>query len=75
MREHGAGKTLVHCAANFRVTAFYALYGLKNLGWSESQAEAFREPVWKGSQEPVWERFIADMKIAIRASTTTPPEG
>ena len=26
-------KTLVHCAANFRVTAFYSLYAMKHLGW------------------------------------------
>jgi protein tyrosine phosphatase (PTP) superfamily phosphohydrolase (DUF442 family) len=66
MREQTSQRTLLHCAANFRATAFYALYGIKNLGWSESQAEAFRAPVWKGSHEPVWERFIAEMKARIR---------
>jgi protein tyrosine phosphatase (PTP) superfamily phosphohydrolase (DUF442 family) len=65
MRQIPASKTLLHCAANFRVTAFYALYALKNLGWSETQADAFREPIWKGSHEPVWERFIAEMKARI----------
>lgn len=60
-------KTLLHCAANYRATAFYALYGLKHLGWTEAEAEAFREPIWKGSNEPVWERFIVDMKARIRA--------
>jgi protein tyrosine phosphatase (PTP) superfamily phosphohydrolase (DUF442 family) len=62
MDQRPPGKTLLHCAANFRATAFYALYALKHLGWSEQQAEAFREPIWKGSHEPVWERFIAEMK-------------
>src|SRR5512147_1703691 len=28
------GKTLIHCAANYRVTAFYSLYAQKHLGWS-----------------------------------------
>jgi cell division protein FtsI/penicillin-binding protein 2 len=41
MQELPFGKTLVHCAANFRVTAFYSLYALKHLGWSEAQADAF----------------------------------
>lgn len=55
-------KTLLHCAANFRVTAFYSLYALKHLGWSEEQAETFRQSVWQGSDYPVWEQFIRDVK-------------
>ena len=62
------GKTLVHCAANFRVTAFYSLYALKRLGWSEAQADAFRASVWGGSDYPVWEDFIARMKARIQAA-------
>ena len=41
-----ASKTLIHCAANFRVTAFYSLYAMKHLGWSEAQAAEFRASVW-----------------------------
>jgi protein tyrosine phosphatase (PTP) superfamily phosphohydrolase (DUF442 family) len=63
-----AGTTLIHCAANYRVTAFYALYALKHLGWSEGQAEAFRASIWQGSDYPIWERFIADIKAQIVAS-------
>jgi hypothetical protein len=59
------GRTLIHCAANFRVTAFYALYAMKRLGWSEAQAEAFRASIWQGSDYPIWERFIAMMKSKI----------
>lgn len=58
-------KTFIHCAANFRVTAFYSLYALKNLGWSASQAETFRASIWQGSDYPVWEKFIADLKAQI----------
>jgi protein tyrosine phosphatase (PTP) superfamily phosphohydrolase (DUF442 family) len=66
MRQRPAGsKTLVHCAANFRVTAFYGLYALKHLGWSEAQADAFRAPIWQGRHEPVWEQFIAQMKASL----------
>jgi uncharacterized protein (TIGR01244 family) len=32
MQAPPAGKLLIHCAANFRVTAFYSLYALKHLG-------------------------------------------
>ena len=55
-------KTLIHCAANFRVTAFYSLYALRNLGWSETQAEEFRSSIWQGSDHPIWEKFISEMK-------------
>lgn len=65
MKQLAPGKTLIHCAANFRVTAFYALYGLKNLGWAEAQAEAFRASMWQGSNFPVWEKFISEMKAKI----------
>lgn len=56
------GKTLIHCAANFRVTAFFALYAMKHRGWSEEQAEQFRAAIWRDSNFPIWEQFIARMK-------------
>jgi protein tyrosine phosphatase (PTP) superfamily phosphohydrolase (DUF442 family) len=59
------GKTLIHCAANFRVTAFYSLYALKHLGWSADQADAFRSSIWQGSDYPVWEAFVGRMKAQI----------
>jgi uncharacterized protein (TIGR01244 family) len=65
MNELPAAKTLIHCAANFRVTAFYSLYALKHLGWSTAQADEFRASIWQGSDYPVWESFIGDMKAQI----------
>lgn len=62
MKQLTKGKTLVHCAANYRVTAFYSLYGLKNLGWSEAQADEFRASIWQGSRYPVWDEFIRRME-------------
>jgi uncharacterized protein (TIGR01244 family) len=59
MDETTGGKTLIHCAANFRVTAFYSLYAQKHLGWSAAEADAFRAQIWAGSDYPVWEAFIA----------------
>jgi protein tyrosine phosphatase (PTP) superfamily phosphohydrolase (DUF442 family) len=66
LNQLGDRRTLIHCAANFRVTAFYSLYAMKHLGWSESQADAFRLQVWQGSNYPVWEKFIQDLKDSIR---------
>lgn len=51
------GKLLIHCAANYRVTAFYGLYAQKRLGWTEAEAEELRARVWEGDY-PVWEAFI-----------------
>jgi protein tyrosine phosphatase (PTP) superfamily phosphohydrolase (DUF442 family) len=57
-----AGKTFIHCAANFRVTAFYSLFAQKHLGWSKAQADQFRASIWQGSDYPIWEAFIGDMQ-------------
>lgn len=61
----GQAKTLLHCAANFRVTAFYSLYAVKRLGWTEAEAEALRASIWHGSDYPVWEAFIQQIKRSI----------
>jgi len=67
MHEVGSTKILIHCAANFRVTAFYGLYAMKNLGWTESQAEQFRMPIWMGSNYPLWEKFIQQVRENIKS--------
>jgi uncharacterized protein (TIGR01244 family) len=56
---------LIHCMANFRVTAFYGLYALKHLGWTAAQADEFRASIWAGSDYPIWEKFIGEMKARI----------
>lgn len=60
-----AAKTLIHCAANFRATAFYSLFALKHLGWTEAQADAFRAVIWKDSDYPVWRALIARIQAQI----------
>jgi uncharacterized protein (TIGR01244 family) len=65
LKQLSPSKILIHCAANFRVSAFYALYAQKNLGWSETQAETFRASIWQGSDYPVWEKFIDQMKTKL----------
>jgi uncharacterized protein (TIGR01244 family) len=63
------GRTLLHCAANFRVSAFYGLYAIKHRGWSVERAEAFRAPIWHGSDYPVWESFIRTMQRRLEGAT------
>ena len=66
MQANLADKTLIHCAANFRVTAFYSLYAMKHLGWTETQADEFRASIWSGSDYPIWEKFIGEMKNKVK---------
>ena len=63
-------RTLVHCAANFRVSAFYGLFAMKHLRWTAEQAEAFRAPIWSGSDYPVWEAFISQMQRQLAGTAT-----
>jgi uncharacterized protein (TIGR01244 family) len=65
MQSAGEGKTLVHCAANFRATAFYSLYAMKHFDWSRARAEEFRASIWRGSDFPVWEDFISRIQSTI----------
>jgi len=58
-------KTLVHCAANFRATAFYGLYAMKHLGWTKAEDEKLRASVWAGSNYPVWQEFIERHEAAM----------
>lgn len=65
MSEKQSEKVLLHCAANFRVTAFYSLYAQKYLGWSNTEAESLRAKIWSGSDYPVWETFVARKRSEI----------
>ena len=71
MLQLPTSKTLIHCAANFRVTAFYSLYAMKHLGWSEAQADEFRSSIWAGSEYPIWEKFIGEMQTNIKQEGQT----
>lgn len=67
MAQLAAEKTLIHCQANYRVTAFFGLFAQKQLGWSTEQAETFRAPIWQDSDYPIWESFIQDIRKKIES--------
>jgi protein tyrosine phosphatase (PTP) superfamily phosphohydrolase (DUF442 family) len=46
----------LHCAANYRATAFAALYGVRRLGWERSRAEGFVTEIWQPN--PAWRAFL-----------------
>ena len=59
MKAHGDRRLLVHCGANYRVTAFLALYNVLELGQPRDEAFALMDSVWR--PDPVWTEFIDDM--------------
>jgi len=59
LESRSGGKLLIHCAANFRVSAFYAIYAHQHLGWPASRARAHIASIWDPGEHPPWEAFIA----------------
>lgn len=57
--DASAGKVHVHCAANFRVTAFYGIYAKNNLDWSAEQVDGLIRGVWNPADHDPWQDFIA----------------
>jgi protein tyrosine phosphatase (PTP) superfamily phosphohydrolase (DUF442 family) len=49
-------KVFVHCAANYRVSSFVALYGQAKLGWSGTEADGHIRRVWQPNE--TWAAFI-----------------
>ena len=61
----GPRKILVHCALNYRVSAFVALYGQMRFGWTDQQANDHIRRVWDPDQ--TWTAFIARCRREIVA--------
>jgi protein tyrosine phosphatase (PTP) superfamily phosphohydrolase (DUF442 family) len=53
-------KVFLHCAANYRVSMFTALYAEKRWGWTRAQADAHIRRIWEPDE--VWARFIESVR-------------
>lgn len=64
MEQSRGRPVFVHCVANLRVTAFYAIYATEKLGWPRVRALALIDRAWSKqpqySQDPNWVAFIAN---------------
>jgi len=60
MDENKEKKILVHCQANFRATAFVALYRILRQGWNSDDAMAGMHKIWDAEDYPIWKMFIED---------------
>jgi protein tyrosine phosphatase (PTP) superfamily phosphohydrolase (DUF442 family) len=63
MDEVAGSRTLVHCAANYRVTTFVSLYGELRLGWPRERADELARRVW--SPNETWLAFIARCRAEV----------
>jgi protein tyrosine phosphatase (PTP) superfamily phosphohydrolase (DUF442 family) len=70
--ENSSGRKLIHCQANFRVTAFYSLYAMDKLGWSAQQAQTLMDRVWTTrpgfEMDNAWKKFIDEASYRISQS-------
>jgi len=60
MEEFKGEKIIIHCAANFRVSAFFSIYAHHNFGWSLQKVDEFMASLWKPAEFPAWQSFIDD---------------
>ena len=60
MDENKDKKILVHCQANFRATAFMALYRILRQGWNAEDAMAGMHRIWDAEDYPIWKMFIEE---------------
>jgi len=69
MDARGGRRTLVHCFANYRASAFVYLYRTLHLGEDEAVARADLEALWTDeikAKYPHWLRFMEDMAVRFR---------
>ena len=58
--------TFVHCAANYRVSAFVALWGQLRGGWSPERADAHARAFW--ALDDKWIDFLAAVRRELLAA-------
>ena len=63
MDEWAGKKTFVHCAANYRVSVFMALYGELRLGWTRALADEHARGVW--TPDETWRDFMARCRAEV----------
>ena len=60
MAAHENSRVFIHCAANYRVSSFMALYGEARLEWSRTQADEWATQLWKPND--TWTRFLNERR-------------
>ena len=60
MDQNRDKKIFVHCQANFRATAFVALYRILRRGWNSDEAMEGMHQIWDTEDYPIWKMFIEE---------------
>ena len=60
MDARATSKVHVHCAANYRVTAFVSLYAQRRGLCTEAEADELVRSVWDPTEFPAWSTLISD---------------
>ena len=58
MDRHAGRRLFVHCAANYRASAFNMLYRVFRLGWRIEDARPDLDAIWDPAEYPQWQAFI-----------------
>ena len=58
MARHRGCRLLVHCAANYRASAFILLYRVLRLGWRLEDALPDLRAIWDPADYPAWQAFL-----------------
>jgi len=58
MDQQQTKKVFVHCAANYRATAFTGLYLFAKSELTKEELQSFIAQIWQPN--PIWQRFIDD---------------
>jgi protein tyrosine phosphatase (PTP) superfamily phosphohydrolase (DUF442 family) len=61
MNRFSDKKIHIHCAANYRATAFFGIYAYKNLSWSKAQLSELMSPIWNIDEYPQWQIFLSTL--------------
>jgi hypothetical protein len=65
-------KVLLHCALNYRVSCFFALFAEAELGWSREGTDAHVHKVW--SPNETWLAFMSEVRATMAPKSTANPE-
>jgi protein tyrosine phosphatase (PTP) superfamily phosphohydrolase (DUF442 family) len=60
LEAHADEKIFVHCALNYRASAFVALWRVLRHGWAPAEAFAVQRQIWKLEEYPIWQAFVSD---------------
>jgi protein tyrosine phosphatase (PTP) superfamily phosphohydrolase (DUF442 family) len=62
LRQSEGKKLLIHCAANYRVSAFYSRYAIESGKWTTEEADGFMLSIWQPSEYPAWTAWLAKVQ-------------